>query len=123
MNFKTIIAIILIVLLVGGGMWETMFVDKTLTQLGSKVDAIMAQGEPYDEESIREMIEWWKGKYTKLALTVPHTPINEVSYALHELLGTVIADDSKSATAVLERLSGYAESLKDSYKFSAKHII
>jgi hypothetical protein len=123
MNFKLIVVIILVVLLLGGGIYESIYVSKTFENLKEKIDDITSSGEPYKPEDIQEIIDWWKHKSKVLALTMPHTPLNEVSFTLTELLGTVMAEDYKSSTAVLAKISGYAESLKDSYSFSANHIL
>lgn len=123
MNFKLIVAIVLVVLLLGGGIYESVYVSKTFDKLKDQIDEIINKGEPYSVESVEEIITWWEKKSKILALTLPHPPLNEVSFALNELLGTVMAEDYKSSTAVLTKLSGHAESLKDSYSFSANHIL
>lgn len=123
MNFKLIVAIVLVVLLLGGGIFETKYVEKTLEKLDEKVGAILAQGDTYDRESIEELIEWWKNKSKTLSFSLPHNPINEVAASMNELLGTVIAKDFKSATACLTKIKGQGENIKDSYTFSPKHIM
>jgi hypothetical protein len=120
---KLIVAIVLVVLLLGGGIYESIFISKTCDRLKEQVEEVLAQGEPYDAREIEEIIEWWRKKSKSLALTMPHVPLNEVSFTLAELLGTVVAEDYKSATAVLTKLLGHAESLKESYSFSANHIM
>ncbi|NLL55733.1 MAG: DUF4363 family protein [Clostridiales bacterium] len=123
MNFKLIVVIVLLVLLLGGGIYESIYVSKTLGKLNEQIDDIIAMGEPYSADKIKDIIEWWQGKSNILAMTVSHTPLTEVTFTLNELLGTVEAEDYKSSTAILYKLVGFVDSLKESYSFSANHII
>ncbi|HOO22754.1 MAG TPA: DUF4363 family protein [Clostridia bacterium] len=123
MNIKLIVVILLVILLVGGGIWETIFVEKTLRTLDEKISAVMDAGEPYDPAVIEEIIKWWKGKKSTLALFLPHVSINEITFALHELWGTTLAEDYKSSTAVLTKVIGQIDSIEDTFTFSPANIL
>lgn len=123
MRYKLTIAIILTVLLLGGGIYETIFIHNTFEDLGMQIDAILDQGDEYSVESINATIKWWGKKSKQLAITIPHNQIDAISYSLHELRGTALDKDFKSSTAVLTKLLGHAENINNAYTFSFWNII
>ena len=58
MRYKLTFAIIIAVLLIGGGIWETVFVEKTFDKFLDKLDVIMEQ-EEYDLELVIDTADEW----------------------------------------------------------------
>lgn len=122
MRYKLTISIILTVLLLGGSIYETIFVENIFNDFNVMLDEVLTQ-EEFDIARINEIGEWWNKKSKQLALTIPHSQINEVTFTYKELVGAVEAEDFPSARALLTRIKEYSTSLCDTYKFSFGNVI
>jgi hypothetical protein len=122
MKFKLTIAIVIIILLIGGGIFETIYIQKTLGEFNEKLEQIADQ-ETYDVETIKELQSWWGKKIVILSLTIPHFQLNEINFTLSELIGAVEAEDIQSSNALLRRIQEYSVTIMDTYKFSLVNIL
>ncbi len=105
MNFKLIIAIVLITILVAGGIAQEIWLEKTLDKLEEKILNIPPEQDGnYDFNKIGELYHWWKGKYGALELLLPHTLLYTIDSNFGELVGAVEAEDGKTAQALLKRI-------------------
>lgn len=122
MKYKMVTVIILTVLLLGGAIYETVYIEKTFSTFIEKLDEI-AQRPEYELSEIEEAEQWWDKKSVCLSITITNTQINEINFTLGELKGAVHAQDFESAEALLMRIREYSDSLSKTYKFSIRNII
>ena len=122
MRYKLTIAIIISVLLLGGGIFETVFVDKTFDTFEEKLDVIMAQ-EYYDLNLVKETGLWWGKRANYLEVTIPHVQLTEITVTYGELIGAVENEDYDSASALLNRIKEYTVRIGSLYGFSCRNII
>jgi hypothetical protein len=118
-----ILAVVLLVLLVTGGILEEIFVDKLLSEFEEKLaDIADTPGGNYDYDKIQETYEWWIEKNNSMEMFLPHIPLNDVTLALGEMRGAVQAGDYDNATAQLNRIFAAVDTLKDTFSLSISNI-
>ncbi|MBR1746887.1 MAG: DUF4363 family protein [Clostridia bacterium] len=122
MKYKLTIAIIVTVLLIGGGIFETIFVEETFSTFGSMVSEL-AKSEEYDLEEVKSVGKYWEEKADLLEITIPHVQLTEITVTYGELVGAVRNEDYDSASALLLRIQQYVVRIGSLYGFSARNII
>ena len=121
MNAKLIVAIVLAVLLITGGVLEVVFIEKTLDAFSSKVSGYLENG--FTVEQLQETHDWWLKKSKIVELTIPYTQLIEISVTYSELLGAVKIEDFDSANALLTRVLDYIVQVKHVYGFNFSHVL
>lgn len=121
-KYKLIMVIIVIVLVIGGGIFELIYLDKCYTGFVERLDEIMAQ-EPYDIESVYDTRDWLDKKHKGMEYFVPHFELNELSISYAELVGAIEKEDYDSASAILHRLRQHAIRQGDIFKFRIQNIV
>lgn len=116
MKAKLIIAITVIVVLIGFCVFDEIYVANTFRDF-TQMLKIEEQKQSFDIEEIEAINRWWKETHQKLEVIVPHTQLNEITYAFGEFLGTIKADDLKSAEGQLHRLIETSEAMQEMYSF------
>lgn len=116
MKAKLIIAITVIVVLIGFCVFDEIYVANTFRDF-TEMLKIEEQKQSFDIEEIEAINRWWKETHQKLEVIVPHTQLNEITYAFGEFLGTIKADDLKSAEGQLHRLIETSEAMQEMYSF------
>lgn len=116
MKAKLIIAIVVIVVLIGFCVFDEIYVANTFRDF-TEMLKIEEQKQSFDIEEIEAINRWWKETHQKLEVIVPHTQLNEITYAFGEFLGTIKADDLKSAEGQLHRLIETSEAMQEMYSF------
>ena len=122
MKYKLTIAIIVTVLLIGGGIAESVFVERTFDEFERRTGEILAN-RLYEAETISSLDEWWQKQEKRLDLTVPRNQLTEISFTVNELLGAIEADDLASANALCARLHQYAVEYGHLYGFRWPNIL
>jgi len=120
-KYKLSIVIFLTVVLLTGGILESVYLCKTLNAFNDKLDKL-AQKEIITVEDVIEISDWWDKMHPKLSITISHVQLNEIGITLDELRGAVEAEDYQNASSLLSRINSYAESLIDLYKFNPINI-
>ena len=103
MKYKLTIAIIVTVLLIGGGIAESVFVERTFDEFERRTGEILAN-RLYEAEIVESLDEWWQKREKWLDLTVPRSHLTEISFTLNELLGAIKTEDFDSANALCGRV-------------------
>lgn len=116
MKAKLIIAITVIVVLIGFCVFDEIYVANTFRDF-TEMLKIEEQKQSFNIEEIEAINRWWKETHQKLEVIVPHTQLNEITYAFGEFLGTIKADDLKSAEGQLHRLIETSEAMQEMYSF------
>lgn len=122
MKYKLTIAIIVSVLLIGGGIAESVYVEHAFDELEKRTGEILAN-RLYEAEIVESLDEWWQKREKWLDLTVPRNHLTEISFTLNELLGAIEADDLASANALCARLHQYAVEYGHLYGFRWPNIL
>lgn len=122
MKYKLTIAIIVSVLLIGGGIAESVYVEHAFDELERRTGEILAN-RLYEAETISSLDEWWQKQEKRLDLTVPRNQLTEISFTVNELLGAIEADDLASANALCARLHRYAVEYGHLYGFRWPNIL
>lgn len=122
MKFKLTIAILVAVLLIGGGVWETVYVNNTFEEFEAKLAELMQQ-EEYDLDDIKTVGQWWYSHADKLEVTIPHVQLTEITVTYGELEGAVENEDYDSASALLNRIYQYTIRIGELYGFKMQNII
>lgn len=122
MKYKLTIAIIVTVLLIGGGLFETIYVNNTFDGFESRLQAIMQQ-ETFSYEDVKATGEWWNNRLNVLEISIPHAQLTEITVTYGELVGAMEEEDYDSASALLNRIYCYSLQIGNQYGFKLKNII
>ena len=122
MKYKLTIAIIVTVLLVGGGIAETIFVNKTFDSFEEKLLAVMER-DAYSYDEIQKIGDWWNKRTQFLEISSPHVQLTEITVTYGELIGAVEEEDYDSANALLNRIYRYSVEIGNQYGFKLKNIL
>lgn len=123
MVLRMVIAIVLCVLLITGGILEEIYVEKLFTDFEEKLEELsVAPGDDYDMDKLQDVYDWWLKKIKTLHMFLPHIPLNDITLALGEMKGAVQSGDADSATAQLNRIRAVIETLRDTFSLSASNI-
>lgn len=122
MKYKLTIAIIVSLLLIGGGIAESVYVEHTFDDFENRTGEIL-DSRLYEAEKVAALDDWWQKKEKWLDLTVPRNQLTEISFTLNELLGAIEADDLASANALCSRLHQYAVEYGHLYGFRWPNIL
>jgi len=123
MILRMVLAIVLFVLLVTGGILEEYYVDRVLGEFEEKLEDIADTPDGhYDMDELQEIYDWWIKKHTAMDMFLPHTPLNEVTLTLGEMMGAVQAGDYDNATAQLCRVRASVDTLQETFSISIANI-
>ncbi len=122
MKYKLTIAIIVTVLLIGGGIAESVFVERTFDEFERRTGEILAN-RLYEAEIVESLDEWWQKREKWLDLTVPRNHLTEISFTVNELLGAIKTEDFDSANALCGRVHQYAVEYGHLYGFRWPNIL
>ncbi len=121
---KLIIVITLLVLILGLGIFEQIFIKKTFEEFSARLESfILEEDETYDYNAIVETKKWWDSRVKYLELFLPHVQLNEITITCGELVGAVGAEDHDSAQALLNRIQSTSESFETMYAVRLGNII
>lgn len=121
------IAIILLALILGVGIYEDIYFNKIINELDNNL--IVIEQQIFDnkkEESIEacsNLSKYWDEKNLFLEIVFYNPNIKNVSLDLHEILGALVIDDLKSAQARVYVLRKRLEALKETMSFSLISVI
>lgn len=124
---RTVIAIILLILIVGVGIFEQVFIDKVMTQLKEKSEIIKSEISQDDKERAlqltEETIEWWEIKSQILETMVPHNSLKDIPIQLSTLKGQLETEDMEQALVCCYVIYGICESAPHYLGFHIEHIL
>lgn len=116
---KKIILVILIVgVIIGAGVTEQIFIEKTLTELENRSDEIfyLLLAEDYTSALTltKETESWWSDKRDWLEFVCPNNDVKEIYREIGELKGSQLAqmyDDSITRSTVLNSMAKNSKNL------------
>lgn len=121
MKSKMIVVIVISVIMLAGGIFELIYINKSFEELQERIDDILADGQPI--EKVYETRDWLEKKHKGLEFFIPHFELNELSVLYNEMTGAVVAGDDKGAVTLLHRLMEYSIRLQDVYSFRFQNIV
>ena len=124
MKNKLTVAIVVLVLIIGLGVFEQIFIHQTFKEFSERLETfIVDEDEEYDYDAIVETQKWWERKVKYLELFLPHVQLIEITITYGELVGAVGAEDYDSAQALLNRIQRTSESFENMYGIRMGNII
>lgn len=124
---KKIITMILIVaVIVGAGILEHRYVEKTFAEFNDKMVEIDQLIKEQDTQTAliktREMTEWWDKKRNVLEIVSYSQDIRNVSVIIGELEGSLIAGDLQNAQSKSTSMFALIINIKNVLDFNIKDI-
>lgn len=124
MKNKLTVAIVVLVLIIGLGVFEQIYIHRTFKEFSERLETfIVEEDEEYDYDAIVETQKWWERKVKYLELFLPHVQLIEITITYGELVGAVGAEDYDSAQALLNRIQRTSESFENMYGIRMGNII
>ena len=122
MKYKLTLVILACMILIGGSIAETVYIDKTFDAFEKKVEPLLCQ-EEYSFEEVNELSKWWAKKSETLEIFISVLQLNAITVTLGELEGAVRKEDYDSASALVDRIYEYAVRIKDMYMVKFNNIL
>lgn len=122
MKYKMSIAITLTVLLIAGGIAETVYVGKTFDYFESRLTELKNCGE-CELETAENLLKEWEKKSEILGITIPHVQLMEITVTYGEWTGALAAADADSADALLSRILLYTAQMSKLYGFGEMNVL
>lgn len=124
---KELVALLLFAAILGVGIYENMYFNKTMDTLEDACNRleIMIEQEnlPPSIETTKKMAVYWEEQNTFLEIVAYNPNVKNVSLDILEILGALVAEDTKSAMARLYVLRQRLTELRETMGFSAISVI
>lgn len=124
---KTVIAAVLLVVIIGFGVWETLFVDRVFGELDERLSSMKTRIDAEDCEGALEettsAIEFWEDKRRVLELIAYASDLRAFSVAIAEVKGSLEKEDMENAASKTESLFSISHNLHDLLDFNVSDII
>ncbi|MCL2630351.1 MAG: DUF4363 family protein [Firmicutes bacterium] len=122
---KLILVIIISAIIIGGGIWQEVYMEKTFSEFERKIDALEKAHaeEPLKPEQVKELHDWWQKKHASFENFLPHLQLNEIEMTFGELMGTVVAEDTESATGQILRLKFTVSAIAEMFNIRFGNIV
>ena len=124
---KTIFAIIVLLLFIGAGIGEQVYLNKVFDKIydiSEKTRDLVEQGEMEKAlETAKEAREYWNDQKHFAEAIISHNETREISMRLSELEGYISAEDDKSAIATAAILADACKNLEHILGFKLDTIL
>lgn len=124
---KTLVALILLAAILGVGIYENIYLDKTLKTLEKNLNELEQALNNEDKETsiniLNDMANYWQQQNTFLEVVSYSQNLRNVNLDISETLGTVMADDIPSAIARVYVLKRRLVDLKETMGISPISVI
>ena len=123
---KVVLAIVILIIIVTGGILEDFYIHKTFSALDEKLtsleNSIINQSEDCLAKT-NEIFEWWEKKRMYMELFAYSPDVRSFSVALAETQGSLECDDYQNALSKCRSLIVMADNIKRLLDFNAEDII
>mgnify|MGYP002521615400 FL=1 len=123
---KVVLAIVILIIIVTGGILEDFYIHKTFSALNEKLTAlensIINQSEDCLDKA-NEIFEWWEKKRMYMELFAYSPDVRSFSVALAETQGSLECEDYQNALSKCRSLIVMADNIKRLLDFNAEDII
>ena len=123
---KVVLAIVILIIIVTGGILEDFYIHKTFSALDEKLtsleNSIINQSEDCLDKT-NEIFEWWEKKRKYMELFAYSPDVRSFSVALAETQGSLECEDYQNALSKCRSLIVMADNIKRLLDFNAEDII
>jgi len=123
---KVVLAIVILIIIVTGGILEDFYIHKTFSALNEKLtsleNSIINQSEDCLDKT-NEIFEWWEKKRMYMELFAYSPDVRSFSVALAETQGSLECEDYQNALSKCRSLIVMADNIKRLLDFNAEDII
>lgn len=123
---KVVLAIVILVIIVTGGILEDVYIHKTFSALNAKLVALENAIKDESEDCLAiscEIFEWWEKKRTYMELFAFSPDVRAFSVALAETQGSIECGDYQNALSKCHSLIVMADNIKRLLDFNAEDVI
>lgn len=122
---KMIFAIVILLVIIGLGTYEQIFVANTLEEFNKKIDAlevaVITDNNPEGEAEAME--KWWIDNKHYLEALSPHNFFMDVTYSVYEVKGNLENKEIPQALTRIEILRGQVKNLDHILGLHWEHIV
>ena len=122
---RLILAVAVVLLIVGVGVFEQLYIDKLYTKTKAQAQEVKKQIEISVEGALpaaEELKKDWLKNRSFLEAVTPHNETKEMILRIAELIGYVEAKDDKSALATVEIILEMCDNTPHILAFHWEHI-
>ena len=123
---KVVLALVILIIIVTGGILEDFYIHKTFSALDEKLtsleNSIINQSEDCLDKT-NEIFEWWEKKRMYMELFAYSPDVRSFSVALAETQGSLECEDYQNALSKCRSLIVMADNIKRLLDFNAEDII
>lgn len=123
---KVVLAIVILIIIVTGGILEDFYIHNTFSALNEKLtsleNSILNQSEDCLDKA-NEIFEWWEKKRMYMELFAYSPDVRSFSVALAETQGSLECEDYQNALSKCRSLIVMADNIKRLLDFNAEDII
>ena len=123
---KVVLAIVILIIIVTGGILEDFYIHKTFSALDEKLtsleNSIINQSEDCLAKT-NEIFEWWEKKRMYMELFAYSPDVRSFSVALAETQGSLECEDYQNALSKCRSLIVMADNINRLLDFTAEDII
>ena len=122
---RLILAVAVVLLIVGVGVFEQLYIDKLYTKTKAQAQEVKKQIEITVEGALpaaEELKKDWLKNRSFLEAVTPHNETKEMILRIAELIGYVEAKDDKSALATVEIILEMCDNTPHILAFHWEHI-
>ena len=123
---KTIFVIICILVIIGIGVGEQIYVDKTLSEITNKVETISSilidKNYSLAKDEIEELMQWWYKKRDFLEFICPNNDLKDIAKEIGELYGSTLIESDDDPFIRCQVIIELTKNSKDLLDFKWKNI-
>ena len=123
---KTIFVIICILVIIGIGVGEQIYVDKTLSELTNKVETISSilidKNYSLAKDEIEELMQWWYKQRDFLEFICPNNDLKDIAKEIGELYGSTLIESDDDPFIRCQVIIELTKNSKDLLDFKWKNI-
>lgn len=125
MKLKLLLAIILLVLIVGGGVGQILLVNHTMNYISDDLEELKIEvlNGYFDIEQVHALQRYWEKILPVLETIIPNTDIDQVATLMAELEGAIENEDGDETHIRIEVLQIRVESIKHLLSFRIEHVL
>ena len=119
---KVVLAIVILVIIVTGGVLEDFYIHKTFSSLNEKLVSLENSIKSHIDKA-NEIFDWWEKKRMYMELFAFSPDVRSFSVALAETQGSIECEDYQNALSKCRSLIVMADNIKRLLDFNAEDII
>lgn len=123
---KVVLAIVILIIIVTGGILEDFYIHKTFSALNEKLTSLENSITNQSDDCLakaNEIFDWWEKKRMYMELFAYSPDVRSFSVALAETQGSLKCEDYQNALSKCRSLIVMADNIKRLLDFNAEDII